>query len=161
LQGFTGTGSRTVRFVVSDAAGAGLQTNNVSLTFAGNPKLADYALSVPTNAAYLSAKTAWNLRRRQAVSFVAGAVATNDFTASNWLLGGDLATAVGSTSIDDTDNIVNAVDLSLLLGYYLNAVGSDPLIGRADIDVDPDVDMVNAVDLSIVLGNYLLQGDPP
>ena len=77
------------------------------------------------------------------------------------MLGGDLVTAIGSTSIEDTDNLVNAVDLGLLLGYYLNAVGSDPMIGRADIDGDGVVDMVNAVDLSILLGNYLLPGDPP
>ena len=70
-------------------------------------------------------------------------------------------TAIGSTSIDDTDNLVNAVDLGLLLGYYLNAVGSDAMIGRADIDGDGVVDMVNAVDLSILLGNYLLPGDGP
>jgi hypothetical protein len=48
-----------------------------------------------------------------------------------------------------------------LLGYYLNAVGSDGMIGRADIDGDGVVDMVNAVDLSILLGNYLLPGDEP
>ena len=88
-------------------------------------------------------------------------VATVDFTVTNWLLGGDIVTTISSTSIDDTDNLVNAVDLGLLLGYYLNGVGSDAMIGRADIDGDGVVDMVNAVDLSVLLGNYLVSGDAP
>jgi glycosidase len=159
LQGFTGTEPRAVQFVASDSGGVPLQTNEVSLTFAGNPMLANYTLTVPTNTAYLSAKTAWHLRKRLAVTFVNN-VATNNFSGSHWLLGGDLVTAVGSTNIDDTDNLVNAVDLGLLLGYYLNPVGSDAMIRRADIDGDAAMDMVNAVDLSILLGNYLLSGDP-
>jgi hypothetical protein len=130
----------------------------VSLSFTGGE--AGYSIEVPTNTTHLSAKTAWHLRKRLPVTLVNGA-ATVDFSGSDWLLGGDIVTTIGSTSIDDTDNLVNAVDLGLLLGYYLNAVGSDAMIGRADIDGDGVVDMVNAVDLSILLGNYLLPGDSP
>jgi subtilisin-like proprotein convertase family protein/Cu/Zn superoxide dismutase len=160
LQAYLGS-SRVVRFISSAVSGGVtnyLQTNDVTLSFSGGE--AGYSLEVPTNTTHVSAKTAWHLRKRLPVTFVGGA-ATNDFTGTDWLLGGDLVTAIGSTSIEDTDNLVNAVDLGLLLGYYLNVVGSDALIGRADIDGDGVVDMVNAVDLSILLGNYLLPGDGP
>jgi hypothetical protein len=150
-----------VRFIVSAVAGGVtnyLQTNDVSLSFTAGE--ADYIIEVPTNTTHLSVKTAWHLRKRQAVTFGSG-FATNNFTGADWLLGGDLVTAIGSTDIADTDNLVNAVDLGLLLGYYLNAVGTNVTIGRADIDGDAAVDMVNAVDLSVLLGNYLVSGDPP
>jgi subtilisin-like proprotein convertase family protein len=160
LQAYLGS-SRMVRFIASAVAGGVtnyLQTNDAMLSFSGGE--ASYSIEVPTNTTHVSAKTAWHLRKRQAVTFVNGA-ATNNFTGIDWLLGGDLVTAIGSTSIADTDNLVNAVDLGLLLGYYLNVVGSDLMISRADIDGDGVVDMVNAVDLSILLGNYLLPGDGP
>jgi subtilisin-like proprotein convertase family protein len=160
LQAYLGS-SRMVRFIASAVVGGVtnyLQTNDVSLGFTAGE--ADYSIEVPTNTTHLSAKTAWHLRKRLPVTFVSG-FATNNFTGADWLLGGDLVTAIGSTDIADTDNLVNAVDLGLLLGYYLNAVGSDPMIGRADIDGDGVVDMVNAVDLSVLLGNYLVSGDPP
>ena len=150
-----------VRFIASAVAGGVtnyLQTNEVSLNFTAGE--AGYSIEVPTNTTHLSAKTAWHLRKRLPVTMVDGR-ATVDFTESDWLLGGDIVTAIGSTNINDTDNLVNAVDLGLLLGYYLNVVGSDAMIGRADIDGDSAVDMVNAVDLSVLLGNYLVSGDPP
>jgi hypothetical protein len=160
LQAYLGS-SRVVRFIASAVAGGVtnyLQTNEVNLSFTAGE--ADYSIDVPTNTTYLSAKTAWHLRKRLPVTIVGGS-ATNNFTGTDWLLGGDLVTAIGSTSIDDTDNLVNAVDLGLLLGYYLNVVGSDAMIGRADIDGDGVADIVNAVDLSVLLGNYLVPGDGP
>lgn len=142
LQGFTGTGSRTVRLVASDEAGAGLQTNDVSLTFAGSPKVADYSLSVPTNTAYVSAKTAWNLRRRQAVVFN-GWVATNNFTGSGGqLLGGD---------ISQNNNLVNTADYTGLKGNWLKSTES------ADVTGDG---LVNTADYTILKGNWLKTGEP-
>jgi len=158
LQAYLGN-SRLVRFIASEVVGGVtnyLQTNDLSLSFSGGE--ASYSLEVPTNVTHVSAKTAWHLRKRLGVTFADG-MATVNFSGSHWLLGGDLVTAVGSTNIADTDNLVNAVDLGLLLGYYLSPVGSDAMIRRADIDGDAAMDMVNAVDLSILLGNYLLSGD--
>jgi len=142
LQGFTGTGPRTVRLVASDGAGAGLQTNDLSLTFAGSPKLADYSLSVPTNTVYVSAKTAWNLRRRQAVTWV-NWVATNNFTSTaGQLLGGD---------ISQNNNLVNTADYTVLKGNWLKSTASADLTGDTN---------VNTADYTILKGNWLKTGDP-
>jgi subtilisin-like proprotein convertase family protein len=142
LQGFTGTGPRTVQFVASDSTGVGLQTNDVSLTFAGSPKVADYMLSVPTNTAYVSAKTVWNLRRRQGVTFVSG-VATNNFTSTGGqLLGGD---------ISQNNNLVNTADYTVLKGNWLKSTDT------ADITGDG---LVNTADYTVLKGNWLKTGDP-
>lgn len=143
LQGFTGTGPRTVQFVASDSGGVPLQTNDVSLTFAGSPKVADYQLSVPTNTVYLSAKTGWNLRRRQAVTFTAW-VATNNFTGSGGqLLGGD---------INQNNNQVNTADYTLLKENWLKGTESGDITGDG---------LVNTADYTILKGNWLKVGDPP
>ena len=69
--------------------------------------VAAYSLSVPTNTTHLSAKTAWHLRRRQAVTFTNGATTLN-FTSANRLLVGDLAQ--GGPGIANTDNVVAAAE---------------------------------------------------
>jgi len=120
LQGFTGTGPRTVQFVASDSAGVGLQTNDVSLTFAGSPNLVDYTLTVPTNTAYVSAKTVWSLRRRQAGDVVGG-VATNNFSGTTGqLLGGD---------ISQNNNLVNTADYTVLKGNWLKGTAGADITG--------------------------------
>jgi hypothetical protein len=158
LQSFAGT-NRLVRFVMSEVSGGStnhLQTNDVMLTFSG--ATAGYTLpAVPTNTTHLSAKTAWHLRKRQAVSF-GGGTATVNFTAGEGgsLKGGDLVTVNGGP-VADTDNSVNSTDYLLLLGKYLQTVGGDADTGRADIDGDG---AVTSSDYLNLLGNYLTSGDP-
>ena len=155
LQSFTGT-NRMVRFVMSSTNGPTyLQTNDQTLTFSGGS--ASYNLTVPTNATHISAKTAWNLRRRQAVTFTGGA-ATVNFTGGNNLKGGDLITvAVPPGTIASTDNAVTSSDYLLLLGNYLQTVGGSAAIGRVDIDGDG---AITSSDYLLLLGNYLTSGDP-
>ena len=153
LQSFAGT-NRLVRFVTSQVNGGAtnyLQTNDWVFTNA----TPTYSLQVPTNTTHISAKTAWNLRRRQAVTFTAGAATVNFTTAANNLKGGDIVTASGG-NITNTDNAVTSSDYLLLLGNYLQAAGT-PDIGRADVDGDG---AITASDYLLLLGNYLTTGDP-
>ena len=100
-------------------------------------------LSVPTNTAYVSAKTVWSLRRRQAVTFGSG-VATNNFSGTTGqLLGGD---------ISQNNNLVNTADYTVLKGNWLKATAG------ADITGDG---LVNTADYTILKGNWLKMGDPP
>ena len=72
LQAYLGS-SRLVRFIASQVSGGVtnyLQTNDLSLSFTAGE--ADYSIEVPTNTTHLSAKTAWHLRKRQAVTFING-----------------------------------------------------------------------------------------
>ena len=153
LQAFGGS-SRQVRFGMSAVVGGVtnyLQTNDVVLNFAGG--VAGYNLPVPPNTTHISVKTAWNLRRRQAVAFVNGA-ATVSFTGANRLNAGDLAN--GGVGIDFTDNVVSSSDYLLMLGYYLQPVNGDPNVARADVDGDG---AVGSSDYLLLLGNYLQMGD--
>ena len=156
LQAFAGT-NRLVRFIASEVTGVAtnlLQTTNMNLTFSNGA--AAYTLPVPTNTTHISAKTAWNLRRKLASPF-SGGLATVDFTGAASLKGGDIVTVNGGT-IDDTDNAVTSSDYLLLLGNYLQTVGGDPAIGRADIDGDG---AITSADYLLLLGNYLQAGDSP
>ena len=155
LQAFAGT-SRMVRFVTSAGSGGTnyLQTNDVVLNFSGG--LANYNIRVPTNTTHLSAKTAWNLRRRQTLAITNG-TATVNFTGDSFKLkGGDLVTVGGSTAIEDSNNAVTSSDYLLLLGYYLQTVSGNSAIERADINGDG---AVTSSDYLLLLGNYLTSGD--
>jgi hypothetical protein len=131
-----------------------LQTNDVSLSFSGG--LAGYTLNAPTNTTHLSAKTAWNLRRRQAVSFSGGA-ATNHFTGTNFLKCGDVVTVDGSTSITNTDNQVKLDDYNKVVFYFLQSGDSGSQVGRADLTGDGQVKLD---DYNKVVENFLQSGDP-
>jgi autotransporter-associated beta strand protein len=154
--------SRMVRFIASQVDGGTtnyLQTNDVTLSFSGGT--ADYSLEVPPLTTHLSAKTAWSLRKRLAVTWndPADGMGTNNFTVAtgNQLKLGDLVTVLDSTDINDTDNGVTSSDYLVLLGYYLQTVGGDPNIGHADVDGDG---AITSADYLILLGNYLTSGDP-
>jgi hypothetical protein len=159
LEGFVGT-NRMVRFVMSEVSGGVtnyLQTNDVVLNFAGGNTVG-YNLSVPTNTTHISAKTAWHLRRRLAVGAFSGGAATVDFSGGGFLRGGDLITdPVPPATIENTDNSVNSADYLRLLNSYLQTVGGDANIGRADIDGDGGI---TSSDYLKLLGNYLATGDP-
>ena len=155
LQAFAGT-NRLVRFVASAVTGSStnyLQTNDAVLAFTNG--LTSYTLPVPPNTTHLSAKTAWNLRRRAAAAFTCWA-ATVNFTGLANLKGGDLGT-VPPGAITNTDNAVTSSDYLLLLGSYLQTVGTNTAIARADVDGDG---AVTSADYLNLLGNYLSGGDP-
>jgi hypothetical protein len=134
LEGFVGT-ARTVTFVAT--GGAETKTWLQSLSFVGG--VATYTLpDVPAGTTGISAKTAWNLRRKLAVS---GAEPTGvNFTGASKLLGGDL----------DGSNSVNILDYSVL---KLNWFGSAP---QADINGDGTV---NVNDYSLLRLNWFKIGD--
>jgi len=80
LERFVGN-SRDVTFVATDAAGTVLKTWTRTLTFAAGT--ADYTLTdVPSGTKYLSAKTAWNLRRRLPVVFAERVQTVGDVNAT-------------------------------------------------------------------------------
>ena len=157
LQAFAGT-NRMVRFVASEVIEGAtnyLQSNDIVLNF--STSMAAFNVQVPTNTTHISAKTAWNLRRRQPVTFTSGA-ATVNFTTTNNLRGGDLVTLLNSTAIEDSNNAVTSSDYLLLLGNYLQSVNGNTAIGRADINGDG---AVTSSDYLLLLGNYLTTGDTP
>jgi hypothetical protein len=155
LQSFVGSNC-AVRLVASAVSGGVtnyLQTNDVTLNFTNG--VAAYSQSVPTNTTHLSAKTAWHLRRRQAVTFSNG-MATVNFIATNRLPAGDLAQ--GSPGVTNTDNLVASSDYLLMLGSYLQPVNGDANIARADANGDG---AITSSDYLLLLGNYLTSGDAP
>lgn len=133
--------SRNVVFTATDSGDSVIKIWNVPVSFVNNTttKIAagTYKLTdVPGNTANLSAKTAWSLRQRQAVSFDSENQAVNNFN----LLGGDM----------NNSNSVNIFDYSTLKvnWYTTNAV--------ADINGDGQVQLL---DYSIMKSNWFKTGD--
>jgi hypothetical protein len=136
LQSFVGA-SRAVTFV---ATGGTKKTWTQTLTFSGS--VASYTLTdVPAGTTNLSAKAAWNLRKKLAVTLGSQGQATANFTSSAKLLGGDI----------NGSNSINILDYSILKVNYFtsNAV--------ADIDGNG---VVNLVDYSLMKSNWFMVGDP-
>jgi len=137
LEGFVAAAtSRAVTFV---ATGGETRIWTLTLTFTGG--VANYQLvGVPAGTNGLSAKTAWNLRRKLAVSYTDDRAVVN-FTGSNELLGGDL----------NGSNSVNVLDYTILKTRWLQA-GS-----VADIDGDGEQ---SVPDYTIMRLNWFKVGDP-
>ena len=140
-----GHGVRPVTFTVTDNATNLLGTWTLPLTFApgaGGYGVAPYTLTnLPAGITNLSAKAAWNLRKRQAITFTSG-VATANFTGASLLPGGDI----------NNDDTVDLADYFQLLGvWYL----SDP---AADIDGSGIVDLD---DYFILASHWLEVSDAP
>ncbi len=134
--------TRDVVFVATDSSGTVVKTWTIAVAFTNNTvnQIASgtyVLLNAPGTMANLSAKTAWHLRKRQAVALDGDGQATADFT----LLGGDL---------DDT-NYVNILDYSILKSYWNS---TDPL---GDINGDGQVQLL---DYSIMKSNWFKPGDP-
>jgi len=111
----------------------------LTLSFSGG--VASYVLTdVPDGTTHVSAKTAWNLRRKLPVSLDGDGQGTANFTGSDKLLGGDI----------NGDNIVNTLDYTIYAVNYLttNAV--------ADIDGDG---VVNTTDYTLISANFFKAGD--
>jgi len=146
LQAFTG-GLREVTFVATASSGAVLETwtATVSLTGTGTVPASTGSVSledVPAGTVALSAKTAWNLRSKVAVSFTPEGVGTADLTGADLLPGGDLT----------GDNVVNTLDYSVLRYRYLT---TDP---TGDINGDG---AVNLDDYALLQANFYTGGDAP
>lgn len=136
----TGGITRTVRFVAT--GGASAKTWDIAVPFAAGSATGTYLLTdVPAGTTYLSAKTAWNLRRQIGVTYVDDR-ATGDFTGTNTLLGGDL----------NESNSVNVLDYSIM---KMNWMTSNPV---ADIDGSGTV---NVDDYNLMKGNWFGLGDAP
>jgi len=133
-----------VRNVVFTATGTGAglpKTWTLSLHFDAKTNTAAYVLTdVPEATTGLSAKTAWNLRRK-ITGLTAGGAAVASFTGSNRLLGGD---------INET-NSINILDYGILIMNW-NTANS-----VADIDGDG---LVYTGDYMLMLGNWFTAGDP-
>lgn len=129
--------TRTVTFV---ATGGVSKTWNIPVTFAAGTTGTFELAGVPSGTTGLSAKTAWNLRRKVAVTLIAGQAEGVNFTGSSSLLGGDL---------NDT-NSVNVLDYGLLKGVWgLNSAG--------DINGDG---ISGTLDYAIMKTNWFKVGDP-
>jgi hypothetical protein len=131
--------TRDVVFVATDDLGAVLKTWTVAVQFTNASEVASgsYTLTdVPDGIKKLSAKTAWQLRKRQAVSLDA-----NGQTAANFvLLGGDVK----------EDNFVNILDYSVLKGSW-NTTNA-----AADINGDGTV---GTLDYTIQKNSWFQRGD--
>jgi hypothetical protein len=148
LDSFVGA-SRAVTFVAStNWVTAGpvtntitLWTNTLTLSFTGG--VANYTLiGVPPNANGLSAKTAWNLRKKVPVVFdINNQANAVNFTGAELLPGGDL----------NGDNVINFFDYSIL--------GSNWFTYNAVADINGD-GVVNYNDYIILYINWFTAGDP-
>jgi parallel beta-helix repeat protein len=135
----TGGITRTVRFV----ANGGTKTWDISVSFAAGSPTGSYTLTdVPDGTTALSAKAAWNLRRKlTGLSLdLDGQLTGVNFTGGSKLLGGDI----------NGSNGINILDYSVLKTNWFttNAV--------ADINGDS---MVNLPDYSIMKSNFFQKGD--
>jgi len=136
LESFVGT-SRAVTFV---ATGGTAKSWTLTLSFSGGA--ASYTLTdIPAGTTGISAKTAWNLRQKLAVTLDGdGQVTGVNFTGADKLLGGDL----------NGDNFVNILDYSVLKNNWYT---TNPV---ADINGDGQV---QTQDYSLLRSNFFKRGD--
>lgn len=133
--------TRNVVFVATDAGGAVLASWTVAVDFSGG--LGSTLLEeVPDGTVNLSAKMAWNLRRRLAAGLDGDGQGTVSFTGASNLRGGDL----------NGNNLINSADYNILSVAF---PGINPV---ADITGNG---VVNSGDYNILAVNWLTAGDPP
>jgi len=141
LEGFTGA-TRDVTFVATDGGGAVLATYpDVTLSFTGGVASVNLP-DVPGATAALSAKTAWHLRSKVAVTLDGVGLGSADLTGADELPAGDLT----------GDNVVNTLDYGVLRFHWTTA---DP---TADIDGDGTVAVG---DYLLMRGNFYTAGEQP
>jgi hypothetical protein len=132
--------TRTVAFAAT--SGMSTKTWNVPVFFAAGQRLGTYRLTdVPADTTGLSAKTAWNLRRKVAVTYAADRAVVSFTGTGSMLLGGDL----------NGSNSINVLDYSLLRTSWYT---TNP---AADINGSGKVDLT---DYSILKANWFKVGDP-
>lgn len=133
--------TRNVVFVATDAGGAVLASWTVAVNFSGG--LGSTLLEeVPDGTVNLSAKMAWNLRRRLAAGLDGNGQGVVSFTGVSNLRGGDL----------NGNNLINSADYNILSVAF---PGINPV---ADITGNG---VVNSGDYNILAVNWLTAGDPP
>ena len=141
LQGLVTTAlTREIVFVASDAGGSVVDTWVIDVDFLGGEGSVVLG-GVPETAAFLSAKSAWNLRVRKGVSFDVNGFATMDFSGSDTLPGGDF----------NGDNFVNLFDYNILRSPAFPRTGT-----VADLSGDGGV---NLFDFLVFRSNWLTGGD--
>jgi len=136
--------TRDVVFVLTSADGSVLETRTTSLTFVGGLGTLTLA-GVPAGAERLSAKAAWNLRRRLDLDLGPDGQAAASFTNAARLLGGDLTGG----------NTIGTIDFAILRNYFNR---NDPEALVADITGSGTV---GTIDYAILRTNFNLAGDPP
>ena len=128
LQGYAG-GTREVVFTATDAAGTALTSWTKNVVFTGSVGTVPLQ-AVPAYTAAISAKTAWNLRRKLPVAFSSEGVGAVSLTGAKQLPGGDLT----------GDNVVNTLDYSLLRYHWMSAdavadITGDAAVGTGDYNL--------------------------
>lgn len=148
LEGFTGVlpgpTTRTVTFVAT-GGGTATWTKAVSFNTSGIGTVALEA--VPAGTTAISAKAAWNLRRKLPVSFSPTGVSTTAFSGSNLLKAGDIT----------GDNVINTLDFSLLRFHFGSLVSAVPASAVADVNGDGTI---NSGDFNVLQTNFYTVGDP-
>ncbi|MBK9138561.1 MAG: hypothetical protein IPM17_07350 [Verrucomicrobia bacterium] len=145
LEAFVGTGTvpshtRAVTFVAT--GGTITKTWTVTLSNTSGPIFHYLLTDVPAGTTALSAKTNWNLRRRQPMVLDGLGQATVNFTGATRLAAGDL----------NGDNVVQLLDYSVLRSKWFT---TDP---AADFNGDGQVQLL---DYSLLRANWFTGGDPP
>ncbi len=131
--------TRTVTFKATDADGQVLESWEAPMCFTGGVATAALA-DAPTGMAALSAKTAFNLRRRLPIELGADGQGAAEFTGDNQLPGGDLT----------GDNVVNMPDFNRLRYYWYT--------GNEVADINGD-GIISLPDYNILQLNFYTTGD--
>ena len=122
-------GTRGATLKATDAAGTVLRQWNVTLNLARGASgfgVAAFTLTnVPPATTHLSAKTAWNLRKRLVVTFTNGS-GLADFTGVNRLPSGDL----------DGSNQVEYGDFNQLAASWYTTDAASDLNGSSLVDIE-------------------------
>lgn len=141
-QGLVSTAiTRDVVFVATSSSGASLATWTLPLNFTGGVGSV-LIEGVPTGTVNISAKMAWNLRRRIPVTFDSEGMAGVAFAGSASLIGGDL----------NGNNVINSGDFNVLSGTFGTSNPLGDITGNG---------VVNSGDFNILSANWLTLGDPP
>jgi hypothetical protein len=132
--------TRDVVFVATNSSGTTLATWTLPLNFTSGLGSA-WIEGIPAGTVNLSAKMAWNLRRRIPVTFNSEGLATLAFTGSAALIGGDL----------NGNNVINSGDFNVLSGTFGTSNPLGDITGNG---------VVNSGDFNILSANWLTLGDP-
>ena len=124
-----GAGTRLVVFKATDDAGTVLREWSVTLNMtmgASGSGVGGFTLTnVPAAATHLSAKTAWNLRKRVTLTLNGGQL-LGDFTGNNLLPAGDL----------DSLNMVDSGDFNQLAAAWYTSDPASDVDGSGWVDLD-------------------------
>lgn len=129
LEGFAAT-TRTVTFVATNSIGSVLATWTKSISNFSSSVGSVILEDVPPGTAAISAKSAWNLRRKLGVAFSPSGVGAVSFTGAAKLPGGDIS----------GDNVVNTLDYSILRFNWTTAnsvadINGDGTVLTADFNL--------------------------